>query len=55
MKFLVDNALSLVVSLGLRKAGYDSIHVCDLGLSSASDQETYNFGMEQGRVIISLS
>lgn len=53
MKFLVDNALSPVVSIGLRKAGYDSIHVRDMGLSSASDQEIYKFAMEQDRVIIS--
>ena len=37
MKFLIDNALSPIIAEGLQKAGFEAIHVKDIGLHSASD------------------
>jgi predicted nuclease of predicted toxin-antitoxin system len=53
MKFLVDNALSIVVSQGLKKLGYDSIHVKEIGLSAAEDIEMFERGLKENRIIIS--
>ena len=53
MKFLIDNALSPQVAIGLRAANYDALHVRDLGLAKASDLELFELAAEQDRVIVS--
>jgi predicted nuclease of predicted toxin-antitoxin system len=42
MKFLVDNALSPFLAEGLRQAGHDALHIRDLGLQKAQDEEIFS-------------
>ena len=51
--FLKDNALSPRVAEGLRTAGYDAIHVRELGLASADDLTILNLATEEDRIIVS--
>ena len=53
MKFLIDNALSEVVSEGLKKLGYDSLHVREIGLHHAEDEKIFERAFKENRTIIS--
>jgi predicted nuclease of predicted toxin-antitoxin system len=53
VKFLIDNALSPLVSEGLRREGHDSVHVRDLGLQAADDLEIFDLAKEQKRILVS--
>lgn len=53
MRFLIDNALSPLVALGLRQEGYDVVHVRELGMQKASDEEIMNLAEREGRVVVS--
>jgi len=53
MKFLVDNGLSPQLAVGLQAEGYDTIHVREVSLATASDDEIFAFAAVEQRVIIS--
>ena len=53
MKLLVDNAISPIVSYGLKKEGFDEIHVREIGMQSASDYEIFQVAIQEERIIIS--
>ena len=41
MKLLVDNALSPVLAELLRQAGHEAVHVRDIGLHHAADEDIF--------------
>ena len=53
MRYLVDANLSPVVAERLRDTGHDAVHVGDLGLLTASDEEILGRAATDDRVIIS--
>jgi len=53
MKFLVDNALSPLISTKLNQLGYDARHVRDFGQPGATDLEIFNLATAQNRILIS--
>lgn len=53
MRFLIDNALSPQVAIGLQEAGHDAIHVRNVGLATAKDETIFAFAEREGRIIVS--
>ena len=54
MRFLVDNALSLVVAEVLVTAGHGALHVRDLGMQSATDEWIFEVAISDSRVATGL-
>lgn len=53
MKLLVDNALSPALSGLLRTAGHEAIHVREVGLHHAADEEIFERALVEDRVLVS--
>jgi predicted nuclease of predicted toxin-antitoxin system len=53
MKFLIDNALSPDFAKGIQDAGYDVIHIRDLGLKDAFDPVVFDCAASEDRILIS--
>ncbi len=53
MRFLVDNALSSFVADALREAGFDAVHVREIGLQAEADSVIFARAMTEGRIIVS--
>jgi predicted nuclease of predicted toxin-antitoxin system len=53
MRFLVDNALSPVVADCLREEGHDAVHVRDMGLGEAEDEDIFLSAAKENRVLLS--
>jgi hypothetical protein len=51
LRFLVDNALSPVVAQKLVGAGHDALHVRDLGMKAATDEEIFEVAVGESRTI----
>lgn len=51
MKLLVDANLSPRVTEALRGAGYDAVHVADLGLLTATDDEIFDRASAAGLTV----
>jgi predicted nuclease of predicted toxin-antitoxin system len=53
MRFLIDNALSPLIADGLRAQGHDAVHVRDIGLAAAPDEEVFGRALAEHRIIVS--
>jgi predicted nuclease of predicted toxin-antitoxin system len=53
MKFLIDNALSPMIAIGLQQAGFDAVHVCDYGMHASEDIEIFELAAQENRTVVS--
>ena len=51
MRLLIDNALSPALADLLRRAGHDAVHVRDVGLHHASDEEIFGLLDASGQTL----
>jgi predicted nuclease of predicted toxin-antitoxin system len=53
VRLLIDNALSPAVAVELNRVGHDAVHVRELGIHTASDEEIFDRAGEEDRVVVS--
>jgi predicted nuclease of predicted toxin-antitoxin system len=53
VRFLIDQALSPTVATELNLAGHDAVHVRELGMQAASDEEIFDHAAQDDRVVVS--
>jgi len=54
MKLLLDQGLPRSAAQLLREGGVDTVHVGEIGLSTANDNDILQRGREDGRVVVTL-
>ena len=54
MKLLLDQGLPRSSALLLREGGIDTLHVGEIGLAAAADNEILRRGRQEGRVVVTL-
>jgi predicted nuclease of predicted toxin-antitoxin system len=52
MRLLVDANLSPKVAAGLREAGFEAMHVADLDLLTATDDQIFDRAVDDGFVVV---
>jgi predicted nuclease of predicted toxin-antitoxin system len=52
MRFLIDAQLPVRLARRLADLGHDAVHVADLGLVSATDQQIWNVAVKRGAVLV---
>ncbi len=52
MRFLIDNSAAPLVAHALTRAGHDAVHVRNLGLAAAPDEQVFDLAAAQQRVLI---
>ncbi|MCX6639411.1 MAG: DUF5615 family PIN-like protein [bacterium] len=53
MRFLVDNALSPKLAQKLHEHGFETLHVRQLGMQHASDQDIFEYASKENYTIVS--
>jgi predicted nuclease of predicted toxin-antitoxin system len=53
VKFLIDNAVSPFLAENLVARGYDAVHVRDLGMAAAPDEDIFALATQEDRIIVS--
>jgi predicted nuclease of predicted toxin-antitoxin system len=54
MKLLLDQGLPRSAAMLLREGGIDTLHVGEIGLAAAADDEILQRGRQEGRVVVTL-
>ena len=52
MRLLIDANLSPKIAEGLRRAGFEAVHVADLGLMTATDDQLFDRAVKDGLVVV---
>jgi predicted nuclease of predicted toxin-antitoxin system len=53
VRFLIDQALSPAVTIELNRAGHDAVHVRELGMQAALDEEVFDHAARDDCVVVS--
>jgi len=53
MRFLVDANISPLVAAHLNEAGHSAVHVRDVGLKQARDEQIMDMALQEKRVVVS--